>query len=284
MNYSHALKIVHHHAFKTAGSTMMWILEKNFPGQVLYIEGEKNAGEKCRRRLHCDDLPPHLESGAYQAVSSHLLMVPDMGENVGEVHFSLLRDPLERTLSAYHFLKRGGEIDSDMTLAEFCQSNFQAGNFQLHHSSLREDKTPIDDWSINDKIYQKIDSGEIFFGLVEYFDHTMLLLEELLKRHGVKFDGAYTQDFNRTAGKTGRQWQMNDADRKILLEKNARDIELYAYVRHKFLERFHARFGDKDLEDFARRCYRLRRKFNRKKRKPRPVIVPDASQWVHVDF
>lgn len=270
---NHRLAIVHHHAFKCAGSTVMWILEKNFRKKVLYIEGRESG-----QRIFCEDLLPYVKDDSYRAVSSHLLVIPDLGQNIGEVHVSFLRDPVERIVSAYHYFKKRGEIESGKTLKEFCKSNFQADNFQAKHSSIVGSNNSSDKWEINRRIYKKIEAGEIFFGIVEYFDHSMVMLEDLLKRRGIKFDGAYPERQNVSIPEEGPGCEIDGEIRKLIMERNVHDIELYEYVKQRFLDRFYERFEEKDLEPFRLRCAKLKRKWW----KIRSVVMPSHEQRVFV--
>jgi len=274
---THPLKIVHHHAFKSAGSTVMWILERNFPEQVLYIEGETPI-----QRIYCEDVSPYIDNKKYKAVSSHLLTIPEIGKNIADIHFSLLRDPVERTVSAYHFFIKRGDIDNTISLEEFCQTDFQSDNFQMKHSSIKDNDTPKGEWGMNRKIYEKIDSGEVFFGLVEYFDHTMLMLDDFFAKNGTTFDGAYPQILNRSSHKKSQKWTIDDKVMDIILRRNESDIELYNYAKKIFLHNFQECFEEKDLDSYRHRCAVLKRKFDRKWWKPRPVIVPDHTKWVRI--
>ena len=98
------LKIVHHHIFKCAGSSFAWILQKNFPNQVLFIEGIR-----ADYRIRCEDVVHFLadnEKAAFQAVSSHLLATPTPKNEIARLHVSFLRDPWKRIVSEYNFMVR----------------------------------------------------------------------------------------------------------------------------------------------------------------------------------
>ena len=89
--HHNTLRIVHHHVFKCAGSTVMWILERNFPGAVLCVEGSSASS-----RITCAQVLPHVAGNHYQAVSSHVLAIPALGQNIADIHFSMLREPVEK--------------------------------------------------------------------------------------------------------------------------------------------------------------------------------------------
>jgi hypothetical protein len=268
------VKIVHHHVFKCAGSTLTWILERNFPSGVLYIEGPRNSSSI---RITCDQVRPYIADNSYQAVSSHVLAIPKLGGNIGEVHFSLLRDPIQRVLSAYRFHKKRKDIREDMSINEFVEKNLQADNFQARHSSMPALSTGDVGWQIDDRIYDKIESGEIIFGLVEYFDHSMLLLEAIAKERGFAFDGAYPRKLN-TTDSADADIVIGDELRALCAHRNALDFKLYETVKQRILPVFKARFTESDLQEFTTRCGRLRNDEEAKK-----IQVPAAKEWFHVE-
>lgn len=269
------VKIVHHHVFKCAGSTLTWILERNFPGVVLYIEGPRTSSSA---RITCDQVLPYVADNRYQAVSSHVLAIPKLKGNIGDVHFSLLRDPIERVLSAYRFHKKRKDIGDDVSFEQFVEKNLQADNFQTRHSSMPTSSTGIASWQIDDRIFEKIESGELIFGLVEFFDQSMLLLEAVAKERGFAFDGAYPRKLNMTTDIADSDSVISDDVRAFCARKNALDFELYEIVKKRFLPAFHALYTDLDLQEFASRCERLRNDQDASK-----VRVPAAREWVHID-
>jgi len=266
------VKIVHHHCFKCAGSTVMGILERNYPGNVLYLEGA-NPGQ----RFGCEEVLPFLEKRPYEAISSHVMMIPDVGRNIGTIHFTLLRDPVDRVLSSYRFQKRRGYIPRDIDIEEYIETNFQANNFQAKHTSIQEMNNGDDGWEISDRIFAKIEANEIFVGLVEYFNLSMLLLEKLLHNQGVSFDAAYSGELNKTPQK---KWVADDTSRirQMIAAKNPADIALYEAVEKRLFSQFHADISHQDQERFSKRCAALRRWRWLQWRQ-----VPPESKWLHVE-
>jgi hypothetical protein len=70
----------------------------------------------------------------------------------------------------------------------------------MRHSSIQTADDPSGAWTINEKIFQKLDAGEVFFGLVELFDQSLIALEGLLRERGIEIDAPYPQALNRTTG------------------------------------------------------------------------------------
>jgi len=268
--------IVHHHAFKCAGSTLAWILERNYPGNVLFIEG-KGSGD----RISCEQVRPYLASHRYQAVSSHLLAIPPLGGNIGDLHIALLRAPIDRVLSAYRFQKKTGDIGGDVSLEAYIETNFQAENFQAKHASMPHPATGIAGWGLDERVYRKIESGELQVGLVEYFDQSMLLLEAEARDRGIPFDGAYPRKINTTTSSGDPDpagAALPDNLKALCAEKNAADSRLYETVKRRLLPAFSARFGESELRDFASRCQQLRADPSAVN-----VRVPGKKDWVHIE-
>jgi hypothetical protein len=62
---------------------------------------------------------------------------------------------------------------------------------------------------------------------------------------------------NITGNKAGSD-AIRDDLRALCVRKNALDYKLYDAVKQRLLSAFEARYGQADLEEFARRCDRLR--------------------------
>jgi hypothetical protein len=247
-------------------------LERNYPSRVLYVEGRRSA-----QRISNEQIAPLLQGRRYDAVSSHLLTIPKLGERLGAVHVSLLRDPLERIRSAHRFLLRQGAIDANTTLEEFLEGNFQAHNFQARHSAIGCSPEDAADWRFNDQIYRKFESREIFFGLVELFDTCMLLLEQEVAAQGGTFDAAYYGVLNRSPGVD--QASSGEDLRELCRFYNQHDYDLYDAVKARLLDTIETRISAEDVAAFRQRC-RLLRKQAAKGCVPR---VPDPKHWVYID-
>lgn len=178
----------------------MWILEKNFPRRVLYVESlQGNA------RLDYSKVEPILKKGIYSAVSSHLISAPPIANTMPvPLVITFLRDPVRRLISAYEFQKATNSLkEGDV--------NFRAFLTRLRHSPVSNYQTrlispqnwsksgPRSGWDLNPRAIN-LDSENLFVGTVEKFDESMILLEEWLSDRGITFDASY-----HTPSNTGAQ-------------------------------------------------------------------------------
>ena len=248
----------------------MWILEKNFPKKLLCIEGKNHA-----QRITCDDVKPYLSNNAYQAISSHLLTLPEPCNEIGLLHISMIRHPIKRLYSAYQFQLKTQLIASHISFHQYCEKtlDFQ-GNFQSKHSSLQ----PAHSWQkhkgwLVDLSSIDLNRTGLFFGLVELFDESMVVLEHLMQQKGIAFDASYHKKVN--ASDTA-QINTIDAQTMALLDTGiGDDLALYTQVEKKLLALFTQIDPHKEkLALFKQRCAAID---NSKRIRP-----PINSQWIRI--
>lgn len=118
--------IVHYHLFKNAGTTLNELLERNFSGQLAYLDGDHATSSLAERDLlQFLDANPHV-----LAVSSHHLRPASPAEE-NFVFFDVLsvRNPLDRLRSMYDFYHRSA--DGDDSLIAYAKERDIAGFFEL---------------------------------------------------------------------------------------------------------------------------------------------------------
>lgn len=207
------LLVAHHHGFKCAGSTVVHLLNRNWPEQVLHVEHRL-----ADQRIYCDQMPPLLEGRPYKALTSHLLAMPAPGQEIAHVHFGLVRDPIERLVSTYKFVpeerRRGG-------FRNFIEANrHHACDYHLRHLGVQgRGAIGIAGWQ-PDPAALRIDAPHVLLGLVERFADTMFLLERRIAAVGGVFDGSVGGRHN--VGK-GDPLDMDDQLLQELREQNAGD-------------------------------------------------------------
>lgn len=219
--------LAHHHGFKCAGSTVVHLLNRNWPRKVLHIE--QRIVDK---RIHCAQVAPFLAKDDYPALTSHLLTMPPVGGEIAAVHFGLIRDPIQRLLSAYHFVPKERQMGS---FVEFAAAHaHHACDFHARHlarQQVAEDGVydRAADWRANASAVP-IGAPGVLIGLVERFEDSMFLLERRLAAVGCKFDGSVGERQN--VGK-GNTLQLDDAAIQQLRDSNKLDYELYACVEQE---------------------------------------------------
>ncbi len=197
--------LLHLHGFKCAGTTFIWSLERATAGNVLYLESPA-SGDRLDWRLARDYIndqalgPQAGPDGPPLAVTSHLITMPPPGA-VARLKVAFLREPMARIASAYRFQTRVQESVKPMPFAQYIDGLVRStlANFQTRHLSPQE---PADwrlrqGWAARPEL---IDLGreDLFVGLVERYDESIVALEHQLEEMGMPLDLAYPEAKNTT--------------------------------------------------------------------------------------
>lgn len=183
---------------------------------------------------------PHLvgkqmPSRSYDLVRGHFTYGVHSYVGAPWRYFSMLRDPVPRILSLYHYIRNAwpeSEV-ADMTLREFVHSGHHA---YKHNDQTRRLAGPpfpdnLNDARTFDRACKHLDEN-ITFGLTERFDESMVLFRRSL---------GWTRPPLYIRTNTNQQRPTVDSVDDALLNElrslNALDVELYAYAAHRFDER-----------------------------------------------
>lgn len=262
------VKLVHLHGFKCAGTTFSWILQKLFGEKLLYIE-TKGGNE----RLFWEELQKNINLSEYDAITSHTLEFPRISGNE-YLFIEFVRHPLDRLKSAYKFQIKVADIDHDQTFAEFVKrsANTSRDNYMSRRLSEQHPNQTI--WSLsNDTI--DINENNLFVGLVEKFDESLVLLEDLVERkYGMKIDLSYASIQNKSKqDKTGNidQFSVDDDDLRKICTK---DLCLYLNVNDSICTAIkHTVNFDLKYQEFKERCKKL------SAQEDLQITVKAPSQW-----
>jgi len=243
--------VLHLHGFKCAGSTFMWILEKNFPMKVLYVESL--IGDT---RLDFQKVIPLLDKAKFKAISSHLISRPHPHSLPLALTVIFLRNPSERLMSAYAFRKatqtlKEGDVNFPAFLTRLRMS--PVANYQTRLLSPQSWNLsgPRNGWELNPRAIDLNDEN-LFVGTGEMFDQSLVLLEQWFKDRGVEFDASYNVPSN-TGIKQGSKKQEH-WDRAIFPDMIDIDELLWKEVTQRIESKINLDldFSDKMI-DFARR-------------------------------
>lgn len=218
--------LVNYHIFKNAGTTIEWILERNFGNALRVIDepGERGVipNSELLRMIRKE---PHL-----QALSSHHFRLPaPKHERYRFLEICLVRHPLDRLQSIYHFYRRRQGVNEPVDL-------------KAQQSSLPEFLT----WLLENRPFEIINPqtcimgnhGRYFFppaprhldraiacmqelavtGIVERFDDTLLVAERFLTPVFPQLDLSYVPQNARP----DRNTQLSDRLDEIRAECGAR--------------------------------------------------------------
>ena len=265
------LVIVHNHVFKNAGSSIDWALKRNFG------DGFFDHRDDLNMRTGAGYVATFLRDHPHvSALSTHHLRppLPEM-DRVRFMTIMMLRHPLERVTSVYRFERQqkpadtlGAKFARSHTLRQYVLWRMQPDvpptirNFHIFRSlpgpfSWKNDIGPRE--LAQARAY--IDSVELL-GLVERFDESMVLFESSLRPVCPTIDLSYRiQNVGQNPAESLAERiemlraQIGEAAFALLADRNQSDLELYAYARQKFEERWQrSNAGGDALTDFQRRC------------------------------
>ncbi|MCT0218434.1 hypothetical protein KQ304_05355 [Synechococcus sp. CS-1329] len=187
--------LLHLHGFKCAGTTFIWSLERASGGKVLYVESP-SSGARLDWRL----VEEHLREQAPLAVTSHLITLPPPGA-VARLKVALLREPMARIASAYRFQTEVQDSLQPMPFAHYVEGLVRStlSNYQTRHLSPQEavDWQLRKGWAARPELID-LNREDLFVGLVERYDESMVALEHQLEQMGMPMDLAYPEAKNST--------------------------------------------------------------------------------------
>jgi hypothetical protein len=224
------------HIPKTAGLTLRPVLDSRF-----------RLEEVCPAATYpAFTLLPESALSAYRLVRGHFWF------NIGErlplkpVYMTMLRDPIERTLSQFEFTRRNQENGTlyemvrRMTLEEYLRDEY------ICEETLRDVQSrfiapgtqPVDDSVFMPASFQGLASAKAnleraaFVGLVERFDDSLRLLTHTFGWRPVR----RVERLNTSSGRIQRtELPAHIIDR--IIELNENDLELYEFAKRLFERR-----------------------------------------------
>jgi len=266
--------ILHFHIFKNAGTTIEWILEKNFPKHAVRIDPENP-----KRILTIQTVIDYLKKNkGIHAVSSHQIRfpIPQTAEFLF-LPIIFIRNPIDRAISVYKFNRRrkdvitpGIKMAKELNLPDYInwnlnhKQNATMKNYQVlflsHQTNIHQ---PLDD---NDySIATSNLTNSIVLGLVDRFDESMVVAEESLRNYFENVDFSYIQQETSPHQEQNLDERLKKIQSEIdgntwnaLLEQNEFDLKLYSDINTEFDQRIKKinNFGSK-LKTFKNRCSQL---------------------------
>ena len=217
------------HINKTAGSTVRYILRSSFGLRHRDVEpwhapwsDPPFLGSDLRRsrKVYCN-----LESIAGHRVTGYASLEED-GAEIN--YFTFMRDPLKTCASRFQFNVQFRK-KTDLVFEDWLQQEWPR-NAQTKGISGTED--------VNEAIriiYEK----EIFFGLTEHFDESMIMLKEF---KAPSLNIAYRHVNVATSNKLAQSLLSTRRTRELLIEANQEDLALYDYVNKELYPAFRRQY------------------------------------------
>ncbi|MEM9773000.1 MAG: sulfotransferase family 2 domain-containing protein [Chloroflexota bacterium] len=186
--------IFHFHIFKNAGTTIDSIFEFNFPNQIISMEGKHPWST-----LENNEVANLLEAKQnFQVITSHQARFPL--PNIKGINFFpifMLRHPLDRIGSIFEYTKRlpsenlnyPNRLAQNKGIKPFVEwhlenravmKNFQTIYLASREKDMRSAKATEQDLQT---AVSRLRNPQNSWGVVEYFDESMLELQAKLKNH-----------------------------------------------------------------------------------------------------
>jgi hypothetical protein len=262
--------LIHFHMFKNGGSTLDWILKKNFGSLFFEFHGPVATSTQrvsdCLTFLHDH---PHAK-----ALSSHHLRFPIDTTREDILPLLILRHPVDRVISVFeHERRQPGIKRSDAKFASL--SNWLRSTIANEPYSVCDTQTVF--VADGGTYYEPPNSIALvrametlnclpFCGVVNLYAESMVVLEDIVRQWNPGFDAAYFPQ-NVSIGRHVLLTHRLEAIEKELDQElfdylwlnNAYDIELFKAATSKLFARLHAIDDwETKLNDLKSRCDALR--------------------------
>lgn len=227
--------ILHYHLFKNAGTSVDQILKKNFPDGWATREFSGRGGSNTTQVRQWIKDTPHAV-----AFSSHTMVGPlSELDAMNIIPLVLLRDPIERIVSAYQFerqqraqtkgavLAKAHDLDGYVKARLAMKGDHQCQDFQ----TMRLATMVPGDGPILGRAMQACAAiqGSGVLGLVSQFDAAMMTLQGKIKKLYPDFQPLQVRA-NRGSNTTAKL----SADLlQLLIRENANDLALLDHVRQE---------------------------------------------------
>lgn len=231
------------HIHKNAGSTVQYILRSTFGARHCNVESWRGRGFWADPFTAAD---LHRLRRVYPRLASvaghHLRPYNGLESVCPELrYFALLRDPLKRSASNYQYVVQvlGKPFSFEQWIAQ-----------EMHRN--RQTKMLAGTADV-DAALRVIKEKEIFVGLTERFDETMLLLRRLVAPElNIAYEAVNVARRNSLA----QELLETPRTRDMLIDANRADRMLYAAVKHELYPRYQEAYGptlETDLAHYRQR-------------------------------
>ncbi|WP_170132057.1 sulfotransferase family 2 domain-containing protein [Arenicella xantha] len=265
--------IAHAHIFKNAGTTIDWILERNFGS------GFQDDRDDTRMRKEREYIFEVLKAKPkLRALSSHSLRLPVPSSDVWDVHtIVMLRDPMLRVRSVYDFERKqvadtpGAQNAKRMNIAEYVAWRLQDDvaptirNMQIRYltsNSMPQRFSPTSEYL--EEAISFVEKNPLI-GVVELFDESVVLFSEHFSKTEFEIDFSYQKQNVSRARAVSREERLAELESDLgaelyarLMSANELDMQLYEFTKAAVVKRFELVDGaDQKLDDLRSACRAL---------------------------
>lgn len=263
--------LLHCHFFKNAGTSIDWALRNSF-GEA-FCENKQHFYSISEWNNHLQGV---VKDCSIRAISSHIFsLLPPVLADINFFVIAMFRHPIERVTSVAAYEKKqnyrnslGTITDIEIGLQGYVEAYLRDGtpasirNMHTLRFAGRDNGRPVTEEDFAKAVTTVRQCKTI--GMVEYFDESMVLFEEILRPSFPTLDLAYIVQnvYQRPQSIEDRIHQLRISLGEelfdSLLTKNLMDLKLYDIVKSNFQQRIEGipNFSFK-LEQFRERCRNL---------------------------
>lgn len=238
--------LIFEHIPKTAGTTLHAILWRLYGGRRVFFATDPGTHPARVAALHTRLADPANRLKAVVAHTGYGLH-ERLPAGYRYRSFTLLRDPVERTVSHYHYQIQRGKLDAATSLERFVREDpSRSCNVQTAFLGGLEVRRTLDGIPLSADLYteallQRAQTALLnldAFGITERFDESLLGF-----RDAFGWPLARILYVRQRVGHRRRAAPdaLSGAERRLVEQYNALDLELYAHARALFAERAAAR-------------------------------------------
>ena len=236
--------IAHAHIFKNAGSTIDWILARNFGSK--FVDDRNDHEIRANPNYLSDFL---MKNPSVRAFSSHSLPIPIREVNGISFHvISMLRHPLVRIRSVYDFeRKQGGQTPGAIHAAKYDFRDYVAWrmrtdvnptirNMQVRFLTHNSSESHRGDEEVRlARAMEYVESSPLV-GVVERFDQSMSVFSEYFSGLGLDIDLSYEKQNVTNKKDVTPERRIADLEcdlgqelYDVVVENNQCDLRLYEF-------------------------------------------------------
>ena len=230
------------HINKTGGTTITHILRSNYGLRHCQVEpwhakwtGPPFSAEDFKR---LQKLYPNLESIAGHRIFGHVDLVEN---NTGLSYFTMVRDPLRSCASRFQYKVQVSK-KKNLVFEDWIQQDWTR-NHQTKWIAGVDDV---------EKAIQIIHDKNIFVGITEHYDESMILYKALRKND---LDISYRRVNVAKDNTIKNNLLNNESTRNILEDAQQSDLKLYDYVKNELFPTYRKEYGPSlkaDVEHFQK--------------------------------
>lgn len=259
--------LVHFHIYKNAGTTIDWILQKEFVNKAHNLDDFDDPGRIIEWDIILDFLSKYKNS---KSISSHQIRFP-LPKNDDFQFFPMLfiRNPISRIFSIYEDQKRlGGEHELSIKAKSLSPNEFFKWCFNSENKIMENSQIiflqhkDFDVKKLDLKFAKKMISDSAIIGITERLDESLVLAEDVLQERFGKIDFSYVkQNVNPNKKNNVENKNENILEENImneLVDRNKLDMEIHSFTEKELDKRLEKIENlEKKLVDFKNRCNTL---------------------------